>query len=132
MTTESQDALTTSSQTCERAAARKIYRPRVDVIDAPEAVILVADVPGADEATTEVTLERDLLTIRANVAPTEPAEQTSCCAEYGVGDYERRFRLSDEIDRDGVEATVNNGVLRIELPKAKTAAAKKISVTARK
>jgi HSP20 family molecular chaperone IbpA len=53
-------------------------------------------------------------------------------SEYETGDYERAFTLSDEIDRDKIAATVKNGVLRLELPKAEKAKPKKIAITAAK
>ncbi|MEQ8213978.1 MAG: Hsp20/alpha crystallin family protein, partial [Smithellaceae bacterium] len=46
------------------------------------------------------------------------------------GDYERSFTLSDEIDRDKICATVKDGVLRLELPKAEKAKPKKITIKA--
>jgi HSP20 family protein len=49
-------------------------------------------------------------------------------AEYEVGDYHRRFTLSNEIDRDNIAATVKDGVLRLHLPKSGPAKARKISV----
>jgi HSP20 family molecular chaperone IbpA len=49
-------------------------------------------------------------------------------AEYEVGDYQRRFTLSDEVDRDGIEAVMKDGVLRLYLPKAKAAQTRKIDV----
>ena len=49
-------------------------------------------------------------------------------AEYEEGDYQRSFRLSDEIDRDKIEAVVSDGVLRLRLPKSQEARVKKISV----
>ena len=134
MTNLTPSALTSASEPCERqetAAPRQTFRPRVDIIDAPEAVFLVADIPGADESETEVTLENDMLTIRASVSTADCGCEPDCCAEYGVGDYDRRFKISDEIDRDRVEATVKNGVLRVKLGKTESAGAKKVRVTAR-
>jgi HSP20 family protein len=45
-----------------------------------------------------------------------------------VGDYQRSFSLSDQIDQDKIEATVKDGVLRLRLPKAGPAKARKIAV----
>jgi HSP20 family molecular chaperone IbpA len=47
-----------------------------------------------------------------------------------MGDYQRSFTLSDEIDRDKIEAIVKNGVLRLHLPKAGPAKTRKITVKA--
>lgn len=110
--------------------ARPVYVPHVNVIETPEAVELVAAVPGADENSTELTLEQDLLTLRARVTPSEFPEHRLVYAEYGEGDYERSFRLSDQIDRTGIEAKVKDGVLRVRLPKVAAAQTKKITVLA--
>jgi HSP20 family molecular chaperone IbpA len=45
-----------------------------------------------------------------------------------VGNYSRAFALSDEVSREGIEATVKGGVLRLTLPKAGPARARKIPV----
>ena len=49
-------------------------------------------------------------------------------SEYDAGDYERAFTLSDEIDRDRIDASVKNGVLRLTLPKAEPVKLRKINV----
>jgi HSP20 family protein len=51
-------------------------------------------------------------------------------AEYDIGDYERAFTISDEIDRDGIAARVKNGVLRVTLRKAEKAKVRKIAIAA--
>jgi HSP20 family protein len=51
-------------------------------------------------------------------------------AEYDVGDFQRSFSLTDQIDQENIEATVKDGVLRLRLPKAPQAKARKIAVKA--
>jgi HSP20 family molecular chaperone IbpA len=48
----------------------------------------------------------------------EPEGYRLAYAEYRVGDFHRRFTLSDQIDRNKIEAAVKDGVLRLHLPKA--------------
>uniref|UniRef100_A0A7C4LLV4 Hsp20/alpha crystallin family protein n=1 Tax=Schlesneria paludicola TaxID=360056 RepID=A0A7C4LLV4_9PLAN len=114
----------------EKGTNRRVYRPSVQVFESPEAVELVAEVPGADESTTELTLENDELTLRARVPVPEQNGSRLVYAEYGTGDYERTFRLSSDIDRQKIEARVKDGVLRVRLPKAEHARTKKIAVLA--
>jgi len=114
----------------ERTASRAVFRPRVDILETPEAIVLAADMPGVDETNTDITLEKNVLTIKGNVVPVSLEGYTLAYCEYDVGDFERSFTISDEIDRDGIEACVKNGVLRVTLPKAKQASSQKISVSA--
>ena len=47
-----------------KAEQRPVYRPSVDIMDSPGDVVLVADVPGVDESHLDVTLDKNVLTIR--------------------------------------------------------------------
>ena len=71
--------------------------------------------------------------------PVEPTELASAAQltttnveayrEYQAGDYERSFTLSDEVDPEGIKATLKNGVLRLELHKKDEVKPRKIPVT---
>ena len=114
----------------ERVERRRTYKPRVDIHEMDEEVIVFADVPGVDESSLDITLEKNVLTIRGRVEAPSLENVRLAHAEYRVGDYVRSFTLSDTIDRDNIEATVKNGVLRLSLPKAEAAKARKIEVRA--
>jgi HSP20 family molecular chaperone IbpA len=113
----------------ERTRARKAYVPKVDIYETDEAVITIADMPGVDENSLEITLDKNVLTIDGFVEPEWSEKYDLVYAEYEVGDFHRRFTLSNEIDRDKIEARVKDGVLRLYLPKIGPAQARKISVT---
>lgn len=112
----------------ERTRNRKVYVPKVDIIETGDAMVMYADIPGADEKTVEVTLEKSVLTIRGTIAPEEFEGRSIVYAEYDVGDYERSFTVSDEVDRNRIEAVVKNGVLKLVLHKIPQVEAKKIPV----
>lgn len=112
----------------ERTRSRKTYVPRVDIYEKKDAMVLLADMPGVDEKSVDVTLDKNVLTIRGTVEPKVCKEHSIYYSEYDVGDYERAFTITDEIDRNKIEAQVKNGVLKLTLPKAEEAAVKKISV----
>ncbi len=115
----------------EGARQRPTYRPAVDIIDTPQDVVLVADLPGVDETHLDVTLDKNVLTIRGTVSPPSFEGFSPVRSEYGVGDFERVFTVSDDVDRDGIEATVKDGVLQLKLPKTAQSARRKINVAAR-
>lgn len=114
----------------ERTQARKIYVPLVDIVETGEALLLVSEMPGVDQNGVDVVIEKNILTIRGKVSDHVPAGFKLGYDEYGLGDYERTFTIPNEINRDAVEATMKDGVLRLTLPKVKPAAAKKVAVVA--
>jgi HSP20 family molecular chaperone IbpA len=86
--------------------------------------------PGVDESSVDITLEKNVLTIEGRVEWERPEGYELAYAEYGVGDYHRTFALSNEVDQSRIEATVRNGVLRLVLPKSEVAKTRKIAVRA--
>jgi HSP20 family molecular chaperone IbpA len=114
----------------ERIQSRRVYVPHVDILETDDTLLLVGDMPGVDENGVDVTIEKNILTIKGSVVRGVPAGYKLSYEEYGVGDYERSFTLPNEIDRDGIQATIKDGVLKLALPKAKQAVAKKVTVTA--
>jgi HSP20 family molecular chaperone IbpA len=114
----------------ERTHTRRVFRPRVDIWEDEDAVTVTADMPGVGEEGVEITLEQDLLTIRGAAKHDQPADHTLAYGEYEVGHYERSFTVTEQIDRDKVEATMKDGVLTLTLPKVKPEPPKKIQVKA--
>jgi HSP20 family molecular chaperone IbpA len=114
----------------ERTRDRLAFVPRADVYETAEAIVVVADMPGVDEDSVDITLEDNVLTINGFVEPVQPEGYGLAYAEYRTGDYLRAFTLSDQIERDGIEATLNAGVLRLYLPKAEAAKLRRIPITA--
>jgi len=114
----------------ERTRDRLAFVPRADIYETDDAVFVVADMPGVDESSLDITLENNVLTIDGYVEPLPPEGYSLIYAEYREGDYVRSFRLSDETDRASIEATLKDGVLRLTLPKGKEARRRKIAVKA--
>jgi len=112
----------------ERTRSRRTFVPRADIYETDKEIVVLADIPGANEKTVDITLEKNVLSINAYIEPSIPSGFEVAYAEFEEGDYQRSFRLSDEIDRDKIEATVSGGVLRLRLPKSQEARIKKISV----
>jgi len=129
-TIESQKQEIIPTEETERTRECACFTPRADIYETEDQIVIVADVPGADEDSINVTLEKNVLTISALIDPVSPDGLTLTLAEYEVGDYQRSFRLSDEIDREKIEAAVKDGVLRLYLSKAGAARSRKISVQA--
>lgn len=123
-------APTGATGTIERTRTGKVFDADVDIIERGEDIVVIADMPGVDERSVDVNLEKNILSIYGKVDGGMPEGRTLKYAEYAVGDYRREFALTDEVDRGRIRATVKNGVLRLVLPKAEAARTKKITVTA--
>ena len=124
--TEKQEVAETGA---ERTRDRLAFVPRVDIYETDENIVVVADMPGVDESSVDITLEKNVLTINGYVEPVQPENYSLAYAEYRVGDYERSFTLSNEIDQDNIEATLKDGVLTLTMPKVGPTT-KKIAVKA--
>lgn len=112
----------------ERTRSRKVYTPAVDILEKENEIIVIADMPGVDDKAVDITLEKNVLTIYGKVEPEVPEQHRLAVAEYGIGDYQRVFTLSEEVDREKIKATVKNGVLKLIMPKAEAVKTRKIEV----
>lgn len=114
----------------ERTRPRTAYAPAVDILERTDEIVVTADMPGVDERSVDITLEKNVLSISGIVDQRPAPGHRPALAEYGTGDYQRAFTLSEEVDRERIQATVKNGVLRLVLPKAAAARARRIEVRA--
>ena len=114
----------------ERTRARRTFRPQVDIYETDQGLTLLADVPGAKPDGLDITLERRVLTIRAEVEDHAPEGYSPVYQEYEVGDFECQFTLSGDFDADRIEASLTNGVLRLTIPRTAQPEARKIEVKA--
>lgn len=120
----------TPAETPETTEGVRIYRPLTDIVETDEGVTLMLEMPGVAPDDVDVTLEKRVLTIRGKVHATQPEKLELAYAEYGEGDFERAFTMSDDFDPDRIGAAVSNGVLTVTLPRAAEAKPKKITVRA--
>ena len=114
----------------ERTQSRITFTPRVDIREEANGLTLVADMPGVDEKSVQIDLNKGVLTISGHVEPRDLAGRRVIMSEYRIGDYQRAFTLSDEVDTAKIEASVKDGVLRVWLPKAEQAKERRIPVKA--
>ena len=108
----------------------RVYRPLADIVETGDGVQLMLEMPGVSRDDLDVTLEKRVLTIRGKVLPTAPDKLDLVHADYGEGDYERSFSMSQDFDPDKIEASLSNGILTLTLPRAEAAKPKKIEVRA--
>ena len=130
MSTEMTQTAPLAERAPESTRGVPVFRPLVDIFDTGEGVTLMLEMPGVGREDVEIDLERRILTIRGRGRVTSPEGFRRVYAEYGEGDYERVFTLSEDIDEAAIRAEMNNGVLTLTLPRAEAAKPKRIEVKA--
>jgi HSP20 family molecular chaperone IbpA len=126
------NALTQTSDKlpAQEAAARDepALIPPVDVIEDPTGITLYADLPGVPKDKLQLRVEGDQLSLEAELALPLPQGMEAQYAEVRLSRYRRAFTLSKELDADKVSAELNQGILRVRIPKAEHAQPRKIAV----
>ena len=105
-----------------------VFIPVADIYETKEALFLTLEVPGVDQDTLNIMLEKRVLTITGRTRSFAQHGYSLTHGEYRDGDYERAFTLSEAIDGDRIDAELTDGLLRLKLPKAQPTPAKTISV----
>ena len=130
MSTEMTQTAPQAERAAESTRGVAVYRPPVDIFDTGEGVKLMLEMPGVGRDDVQIDLERRVLTIRGRGRLTSPEGFRRVYAEYGEGDYDRVFTLSEDIDEAAIRAEMSNGVLTLTLPRAEAAKPKRIEVKA--
>ncbi|CAN5804774.1 N/A [soil metagenome] len=86
------------------------------------------DVPGFNMQDIELTLQRDVLTIKGKRDRAFPAGAEVVRSERASGEFERSVRLGETIDGEKIAAALNAGVLTITMPRKPEAQPRKINV----
>ena len=94
-----------------------VRRPAVDVWEDAEAVYVVAELPGVAKEDLTLHVEKGTLNLVGRATRRQPDKLRQSGTEFLSGSFERSFRLSDEINVDGIKAQLNHGLLRLVLPK---------------
>ena len=108
---------------------RLVFNPPIDIYETQDGLVLYADLPGVTSEGLDLQVQDNRLTLFGRIRNKEELDGNLLHEEYKVGDFLRSFILSDEVDHDRISARLNNGVLRVELPRASRAQPRRIEVT---
>ncbi len=102
--------------------------PRVNITETKDGYMLEAEMPGVSKEGLEIQLEGNELTLVGHRRE-EVQGLDLVYRESSNRDYRRVFALDPTIDTARIEAKMENGVLRLHLPKAEEVKPRKITVT---
>lgn len=114
--TELQKAETSKNETSAQPAKSRnvFYTPCVDIIETNDELILYADLPGVKPGDVLLEQKGNELVLHAHCSPCFHGTKM-LHAEYGMGDFYRAFTIAEEVDYDGIEASLKNGVLTVRV-----------------
>lgn len=105
------------------------YQPPMDVYQFEDRYEVVFDLPGTTAEQIAASIDGDVLTVEAGVAPRYGAGITPLLGEYGVGGFHRHVRMGEDIDAERLSARYEHGVLTVSLPKRPERQPRRIQVT---
>jgi HSP20 family protein len=109
------------------------WAPAIEVFEKDDKFLVKAELPGIREEDIHVSAVGDTLTIRGErKAESEIKEEDYYCCERSYGSFFRSIALPSHVDKEKIEASHENGVLEISLPKIAEVKAKKIAVSSKK
>lgn len=105
------------------------WHPHVDVIENDAAYLIQVELPGVAKEAVELTLEKQVLTLKGEKAlPALDEGVTRHLHERASGPFERTFRFPNAVEAEGVEAAFHNGLLTITVNKTPEAQPRKIEI----
>lgn len=111
------------------------WLPACDIFEAEQEIVIEVDLPGINKEDVNIELTGEVLSLagelnRRSDASGETAERGEGYhrVERPHGRFQRSFTLATEVDREGITASFDRGVLTIKLPKAKTVRPKQITI----
>ncbi len=104
--------------------------PPVDIFEDEGGFMVIADMPGVSKEQLVVRVTGDSLLIEGKASAPDVGGMELVYGEVQTPQYRRSFTLSRELDPGKIEAKLDNGVLRLRIPKAEEAKPRRIEVSA--
>lgn len=117
--TEVKDALEVKQKrTWDEALEKESWvAPLIDIYETEDDFFLNAYMPGVKKEDVKIKLEDGNLVIMGRIDYDETINKKYVLQETILGNYYRRFKISDSIDETKIDAKLDNGILNVKLPK---------------
>ena len=102
----------------------------MDAVRRGDSVIVRFDLPGVDPGSVDVTVDRNVLTVKAERQSDRQEGDEILIAERPHGSYTRQLFLGDTLDTERIEAGYRDGVLTLTIPVAERAKPHKVQIAA--
>ncbi len=108
------------------------WAPSINIYEKEDSYVIQAELPGVNKDDIDISMTGDTLTIKGERKP--PAEvkaEDYQCSEVCYGNFSRSINLPSAVDADKIEASCENGMLELQVPKVKEAIPAKIQIKAK-
>jgi HSP20 family protein len=106
-----------------------VWAPQTDLVETDDAFQLRLDVPGMSKEEIDINLQNGALTVSGDRTSERTDEgEDYVRVERAFGTFHRTFTLPDAVDAENIEATYEDGVLRINVPKTEESTRRQIEI----
>ena len=123
------DVRTREAGGVQRREPEMVLRAPVDIYEDAEGITLVVDMPGVNKERLNLQVDSDSLIVEGEASIDMPESMEALYADVRSTRYRRSFALSGELDTDGIDASLKDGVLRVRIPKRAEVRPRKIEVS---
>jgi len=105
------------------------WAPRVDIVETGKEFLITAEIPDVKKEDVKISVENGVLTIRGErKQEKEEKDKKFHRIERFYGAFTRSFSLPDNVDESKIEATFNDGILNLQIPKTEEVKPKSLEV----
>lgn len=114
--------LFTQEYRSDRYAKKELsWQPATNLFEDEKSVQIELLVPGFEKEHVKISVEKDLLVIKGEVAEQEGQAAKYARVEFKPQNFEKKFRLSEKLDAEKIEAAFKNGILKLVVSKKEEA-----------
>ncbi len=122
-------------QSVQNTAAERLnesgaaFSPDVDIYACDDEAVFFVDMPGVEKGDVGIEVdESDTLIIKAKNSIDEP--KNAVLRQYTIGNYYRAFQISQDYDKEKIQAKLEDGLLEVRIPKREETKPRKITISA--
>jgi len=106
-----------------------VWAPPVDILETPESIVLIVELPGLDKKSIHVEVKENVITLKGERKFVKgiKEEQYHRIERY-YGKFIRSFNLPSSVEKDKAEASFKDGILRVTLPKSQKIKPQQVTV----
>jgi len=113
----------------ESTVPANMFVPITDIFETDDSLRVLVEMPGVDKQDVDISVKDRILTIEGRIDFQKYAGMTPVYTEYNIGNYHRRFSLSNKVDSSKIRAEMRDGLLTLTIPKSEEAKAQRIEIS---